>query len=187
MNDNFREIGIGIASATTKDTKVGPLVLTEDFGNRTNLGNPYFLGVVYNDKNKDGFYEAGEGIAGATITLTNGKKTYTTTSMTAGGYQIQVPAGTYDVVASGDGLGGTVYDAARHCEQGKCEAGFSRGSGDVLHRRQSRRDHHRHAGQRYDDAEPLKAQFHRDAQRQDPDDRGNEGCKADQHFAWRWK
>ncbi len=108
MNDNFREIGVGIASATTKDTKVGPLVLTEDFGNRTNLGNPYFLGVVYNDKNKDGFYEAGEGIAGAKITLTNGKKTYTATSMTAGGYQIQVPAGTYDVVASGDGLGGTV-------------------------------------------------------------------------------
>ena len=108
MNANFREVGISIVDSTKSDKTVGPEVLTQDFGNRTDIGNPYFLGVVYTDKNKDGFYEAGEGISGATVTLTSGKKTFTTTSMTAGGYQIQVPAGTYDIVASGDGLGGTV-------------------------------------------------------------------------------
>ncbi|HEX3358812.1 MAG TPA: CAP domain-containing protein [Tepidisphaeraceae bacterium] len=108
MDSDFREIGISIVDSTKADKNTGPQAVTEDFGNRTNLGNPFFLGAVYNDKNGDGFYEDGEGIGGATITLKSGNKTFTTTSMTAGGYQVQVPAGTYSVIASGDALGGTI-------------------------------------------------------------------------------
>ena len=108
MDKDFREIGIGIVDATKSDKSVGPQVLTQDFGNRSGFGNPYFLGVVYSDVNKNGFYDAGEGIAGATITLKRDGKSFTTKSLTAGGYQVQVPAGTYDVTVTGDALGGIV-------------------------------------------------------------------------------
>src|SRR4051812_2499048 len=108
MNNDFREIGIGITLAKSTNKVVGPQALTEDFGNRSDFGNPMFLGVVYTDKNKNGFYNAGEGIAGATVTLRGGGKTYTTKSLSAGGYQLQVPSGTYDITVTGEGLGGTV-------------------------------------------------------------------------------
>jgi Ca2+-binding RTX toxin-like protein len=108
MDSDFREIGISIVDSTKADKSTGPQAVTEDFGNRSDFGNPFFLGAVYNDKNSDGFYEDGEGIGGATITLKSGNKTFTTTSMTAGGYQVQVPAGTYSVTASGDALGGMI-------------------------------------------------------------------------------
>lgn len=107
MSPGFREVGISIIDSTTgKD--VGPYLTTQDFGSRFNFGNPFYLGVVYNDKNNDGFYQAGEGLSGVTIKLTGGGKTYTTTSMSAGGYQMQVPMGNYTATVSGTALGGTV-------------------------------------------------------------------------------
>jgi hypothetical protein len=108
MSTDFREIGISIIDAPSNVTKVGPLLATQDLGSRFNMGNPYVLGVVYNDKNSDGFYEAGEGIGGATVKLTGTGGTFTSTSMTAGGYQVQVPAGTYTATAVGSALGGDV-------------------------------------------------------------------------------
>ena len=43
MNDDFREIGIGITQAKSTNKVVGPQALTEDFGNRSDYGNPVFL------------------------------------------------------------------------------------------------------------------------------------------------
>jgi hypothetical protein len=107
MSPGFREVGISFINSTSgKD--VGPLLTTQDFGNRFSFGNPWYLGVVYDDKNNDGFYQAGEGLSGVTVKLTGGGKTYTATSMTAGGYQVQVPEGNYNITVSGVALGGTI-------------------------------------------------------------------------------
>jgi Ca2+-binding RTX toxin-like protein len=107
MSASFREVGIRIIDSTVGKS-VGPMLVTQDFGARSSFGNSAFLGVVYTDSNSDGYYEAGEGIGGATVKLEGNSGTFTTTSMSAGGYQVQVPAGTYKVTASGGDLGGTI-------------------------------------------------------------------------------
>ncbi|HTL27896.1 MAG TPA: CAP domain-containing protein [Tepidisphaeraceae bacterium] len=107
MSATFREVGIRIIDSTPGKS-VGPMLVTQDFGARSSFGNSMFLGVVYNDVNNDGYYEAGEGIGGANIKLEGTPGTFTTTSMTAGGYQVQIPAGTYKVTASGGSLGGSI-------------------------------------------------------------------------------
>ncbi len=107
MNADYREIGMGILDAPSGKT-VGPIVVTQDFGDRFNFGNSYLLGVVYTDANHDGQYNAGEGIGGASITLSGPAGTFSTTSMDAGGYQLTAPDGTYSVSASSAALGGTV-------------------------------------------------------------------------------
>jgi hypothetical protein len=62
---------------------------------------PFLTGVVYNDMNGDGLYEAGEGLSGATITVA-GIGSFPT--FASGGYSIQLDPGTYTVTASGGGL-----------------------------------------------------------------------------------
>lgn len=105
MDAGFQEIGISIvAHEPTSPTDVGPLVVTADFGVRGNYGNARALGVVFEDMDGDDFYDAGEGLGGITITISNASNNYTTTTMTAGGWQKSVAAGTYDVVASGGSL-----------------------------------------------------------------------------------
>jgi hypothetical protein len=106
MNSGFREVGIAVVPDTRAGVQLGPLVVTEDFGNRSNIGNPYLLGAVYNDSNHNGRYDAGEGLAGVTIRVTGAAGTFTTTTMSAGGYQLQVPNGSYLVSASGGALSG---------------------------------------------------------------------------------
>jgi hypothetical protein len=103
MNANLREIGIGIVSAPSGSV-MGPLLFTQDFGNRSTIGNPFLLGNVYDDTNHDGFYEPGEGMAGVTLTITGPAGSFQAITTAAGGYQLQVPAGTYQVTASGGGM-----------------------------------------------------------------------------------
>jgi Ca2+-binding RTX toxin-like protein len=107
MSSAFREVGIRMIDSTPGKS-VGPILVTQDFGARASFGNSMFLGVVYADANNDGYYEAGEGIGGASVKLEGNAGTFSTTSMTAGGYQVQVPAGTYKVTASGGTLGGSI-------------------------------------------------------------------------------
>lgn len=103
MSPNFRDIGIAVLDAPS-GSSVGPLVITQDFGNRFNYGNAYLVGVVFNDANANGYYDMGEGQGGVTLTVTgtSGSSTYSTTAY--GGYQIQLTPGTYSVTASGGGL-----------------------------------------------------------------------------------
>ncbi len=109
MDDGWREVGISILnSSLTGIGDVGPLVMTQDFGLRGNYGNPRVLGVAFADSDGDGFYDNGEGLGGITITVSDGTNSYTTTTMTAGGYQVAVPSGTYSVTASGGSLAGTL-------------------------------------------------------------------------------
>lgn len=84
-NASFREIGIGVipGTKTVGGNTVGPQVVVQDFGSRSGLA-PYLLGVVYDDVDADGFYDAGEGAAGVTVVPSSGS--YTDTTLTAGAY-----------------------------------------------------------------------------------------------------
>ena len=109
LDADLQEIGIAIISENNPATTVGPYVVTQDFGTRGNYGDARALGVAFADADGDGFYDAGEGLGGLTITIANQALTYTTTTMSAGGYQVAVAPGTYNVTASGPGLNNTVY------------------------------------------------------------------------------
>lgn len=66
---------------------------------------PFLTGVVYNDLNGNGRYDAGEGLGGVTITVSG---VGSTTSFDSGGYNLQLNPGTYTVTASGGGLSAPV-------------------------------------------------------------------------------
>jgi uncharacterized protein YkwD len=105
MNSNFREVGISIIPETNPTTNVGPLVITQNFGNRFNLSNPWLLGVVFDDKSvDDNFYTSDEGLAGINVTAVKEttNETFTTTTWNSGGYQMQLPSGTYQVTFYGE-------------------------------------------------------------------------------------
>lgn len=108
LDQGFQEVGISIVEESNPATLVGPLVISQEFGRRGNYGNPAVLGVVYDDLNADGFYNAGEGLVGVTVELSGLAGTFTTTSLSAGGYQTKVPSGTYTATASGGTLGGEI-------------------------------------------------------------------------------
>jgi len=103
MSANFTEIGIDITAEANPATDVGPLVVTQDLGNRFAYV-PQVLGVVFGDGDSDGFYDAGEGRGGVTVTLSGTPGTFNTTTWSSGGYQIAVPQGTYTLTFSGGGL-----------------------------------------------------------------------------------
>ena len=108
MNGRFTEIGIAAVAENDPSTSVGPSVVTQHFGT-THAPQTYLLGVVTNDRDNDGLYDAGEGLGGITVTLTNGAgQSLTTQSWSSGGYQVAVTAGTWDVVFTGPGLDGEI-------------------------------------------------------------------------------
>ncbi|MCI0380716.1 MAG: hypothetical protein L0215_24290 [Gemmataceae bacterium] len=108
MSAIFREFGIGIKDDNTANP-VGPIVITQDFGNR-NFGNAFLVGSVFLDIDINGYYDIGEGLAGVTITATptSGRQPLSTVSTAAGGYQIQLAPGTYNLTASGGALSAPV-------------------------------------------------------------------------------
>jgi hypothetical protein len=85
-------------------------MLGNDFGNK--FDGPYVTGVVYNDSSGNNFYEPGEGLGSITVVATRQTTgvQYAATTWGSGGYSLKVPAGTYDLVAYGASLGGTVLD-----------------------------------------------------------------------------
>ncbi len=113
LEPTYREVGIRIATpGNVPGHTVGPWVVSQEFGRRFNSGNPFLLGVAYQDGGSDG-YTAGEGLGGVTIHAvaangSAGAPEYTVTTMSAGGWQMQVPAGTYAVTFSGGGWGSAV-------------------------------------------------------------------------------
>ena len=101
MAAEYREVGIGILTDYDFGTDVGPLIVTQDFGTRMSFDQPYLLGVVFDDLSEDGSYGAGEGLGNVTIQIESAETSYTATSMSAGGYQIEVVPGVYTLTASG--------------------------------------------------------------------------------------
>ena len=104
MAAQFREVGIGIVTDYDFDTDVGPLIVTQDFGSRASFDQPHLLGVVFDDLDADGWYDSGEGLGNETIEIEGTQESYTVTSMSAGGYQLEVAPGVYTLTVRGGGL-----------------------------------------------------------------------------------
>jgi len=105
LNPAFQEAGIGLAigeyrGATGVDG-------TENFARS---GSGVFLtGVAYRDGDGDRFYDPGEGLGGLSVQIRSSTgQTWQTTTWDAGGYQIKLAAGEYDVTFSGGGLASPV-------------------------------------------------------------------------------
>lgn len=96
MKGRQRDIGISVIE-NPSNAKVGPYVVTQDFGMPLSDKARYLVGVVYTDDSGDGAYQAGEGKAGLTVVPEIGSS-YAVTS-TSGGYAIPFPqkSGTFRV------------------------------------------------------------------------------------------
>ncbi len=94
----YTEIGIGILHGGSGSPNVGPIITTEDFGHKPST--TFITGVVYGDDNHNNFYDVGEGLAGATITVSGSSGS--AVSSGSGGYAIPITdQGTVTVTASG--------------------------------------------------------------------------------------
>ena len=89
LDGEKRDVGIAIVENTTS-TKVGPLIVTEDFGMPFD-SKRLLVGVAYRDMNGNGVYDEGEGVAGLKV-VPNAGDTYAVTS-TSGGYAIPMTPG----------------------------------------------------------------------------------------------
>ncbi len=102
----YTEIGVGILfnGKGLMQGSVGPYVVTQTFGTRMQR---YITGVVFADKNNDGFYDLGEGLEGVTIKPSRG--TYYAVSSASGGYAIPFTgSGSVTITASGGNLNAPV-------------------------------------------------------------------------------
>jgi uncharacterized protein YkwD len=102
MSSTYKEVGIAItpSSGNGNGAVTGPLVITQDFGNRFVLsGKAYLLGVAFKDFDRDNFYDPGEGLSGITVrVLKSGTSTpIVTTTLNAGGYQVLLDPGQYQL------------------------------------------------------------------------------------------
>ncbi|TAE60541.1 MAG: CAP domain-containing protein, partial [Nostocales cyanobacterium] len=107
MNANYREVGIDIIEENNPNTNVGPLVITQNFGNHSEIDNQaWLLGTVFKDLNEDNFYSIGEGLNDVAISITGIQGTTfnnTLNTWEAGGYQILLMPGNYQVNFSQNG------------------------------------------------------------------------------------
>ncbi|MCL2347503.1 MAG: CAP domain-containing protein [Planctomycetaceae bacterium] len=107
MNPNVTEVGIGLAHVPEGTKGFGPWVVTIDFasvtgGSSASQFGGTLIGLAYNDANANNLYDAGEGLSGMTITITQGDKTISQlTTSSAGGYQQRLDDGIYTVTISG--------------------------------------------------------------------------------------
>lgn len=88
-------------------------ILTVDFGYilQPAAANAVIGDTVWYDADGDGVQDAGElGIEGVLITITDGSDTYTTTTDANGNYFLEVPAGTYTIMATPPGGLTQTYD-----------------------------------------------------------------------------
>ncbi|MEZ5737843.1 MAG: tandem-95 repeat protein [Novosphingobium sp.] len=100
MWGDLTEVGINVTTESSSSTDVGPLVITEDFGNR---GLLYVLGVAYTDSDADDFYSIGEGRGDLTVSVSGSS----TTTAASGGYALAVAPGDRTITFNGGGLSGS--------------------------------------------------------------------------------
>jgi Ca2+-binding RTX toxin-like protein len=100
-NGNFREIGIGIETGAYKSYDSTAFV-TQNFAKTASKN--FLTGVVFSDKDTDKSYDIGEGVGGLTVTAKNAAgQVFSTKTMSAGGYQLELADGTYTLTFSGTG------------------------------------------------------------------------------------
>src|SRR4029450_1513182 len=106
LNGLYGDVGSGVTTGLLPGGADG-VILGQGFGSLP--GSISLTGVVFSDAVvTDQFYTPGEGLEGVTVTAstTNGQS-FTTTTFTAGGYILPLPAGSYTVTftdASGQTL-----------------------------------------------------------------------------------
>lgn len=105
LDGDLQEVGVGAIEVPDDGTErdVGPYSVTQDFGARSDYA-AQLLGVAIADADGDGFYDMGEGLGGVTVTAIGDAGAFTTESWASGGYQLELPEGTYDVTFSGGEL-----------------------------------------------------------------------------------
>jgi len=104
MSEDFTEVGV--SNVAGQFNSWNAVMTTQNFA-RTGDKGPFITGVVFTDAITDNdFYDAGEGLSGITITaedVQNQANVFTTVSMGAGGFSLDVNANTvYKVTFSGD-------------------------------------------------------------------------------------
>jgi len=105
MNPDFKEVGVGIFDGDLDGDDC--YFVTENFAYVT--GDSFVTGVVFDDStvvNND-YYSAGEGLGGVTVTAVrdgDGLTAGPVETWDAGGYNLQVPDGTWTVTFSGGPL-----------------------------------------------------------------------------------
>lgn len=97
LSSSYREIGISIVEETNAATAVGPLVVTQHFGNQASVSDAWLLGVAFQDFDDDDFYDVGEGLGDVSVNVSSGAFSTSVQTGQAGGYQTLLPQGTYDV------------------------------------------------------------------------------------------
>ncbi|MET0743085.1 MAG: CAP domain-containing protein [Microvirga sp.] len=101
LNAAYREIGIGFETGAYQGW-TGAFA-TQDFARSGSA--PILTGVGFDDRDGDRFYDVGEGLGGLTVKAVGASGAVSTTRTTAsGGYQLDLPAGTYAVTFSGAGI-----------------------------------------------------------------------------------
>lgn len=110
LNDGFREIGIGFEVGQYGSYE-GAFV-TQNFAS---TGTTAFLtGVTFDDRDGDKLYDPGEGLGSLTVSARNNSSgaIKTTTTAPAGGYDLELAAGSYTVTFSGSGFATTTQQAS---------------------------------------------------------------------------
>ena len=104
MLASFREIGISsiLGIFTSNGTPYNSAITTQNFGKDFGA-NAFLTGVAYTDKVvNDDFYTVGEGLGNIIVTAVGNAQTFTTTSLSSGGYSLRLAPGTYSVTFGGD-------------------------------------------------------------------------------------
>jgi serralysin len=104
LDENSKEIGIGFEIGDYQGRESA--FVTQNFA-KSGTGS-LLTGVAFDDKDGDKFYDPNEALGGVSIKAVSSSGTsYTTSTMNAGGYQLDLPTGTYTVTFSGAGVAET--------------------------------------------------------------------------------
>ena len=112
MSANYSEVGIGFGVGGYNyngTTYPNSSMLTQNFGDR---GRTFLTGVVIDDQDDDDFYDVGEGLGDVRITAWNNAGSFATSTWDAGGYTLDIDAGTYFVTFEGGDLTGSYTTVA---------------------------------------------------------------------------
>lgn len=116
MDPYFTDVGIYMLYHYNpyNPTPVGDWITTVDFAKSVQSGSEsggHLMGVVYDDLNGSGYYEAQEGLADVSVQIRNigTDEIFLTSTLTAGGYQMYLPNGTYEVSVIGTNLPVPIY------------------------------------------------------------------------------
>jgi Ca2+-binding RTX toxin-like protein len=126
LHEEYREAGLGLVEgAFDYGAPYGvwqSVSLTQDLA-RSGEGS-LLLGVAYEDRDGDGFYDPGEGLGGLTVTVRDmlTGQSRTIAGWTEGGYQGAIGAGMFEVTFAGAALAGPVtLNLAKDAENAKLD------------------------------------------------------------------